>query len=208
MKPNFILDLDQTLISAEEVDSLDKDVKVHKNGRKVNKHSSFTYKSIADIYVAFYRPNLQDFLTFLFENFNVSVWTAGTKDYCLDIVEKIIIGKHKHRKLDFIMFRNHLNKKDPIKPLSEFWETYKVNGYTEQNTIILDDNKESVYTHQETNCINCPEFQYTDDTSHEDDFLLFLTKQLTSLLKKYNKTNDVRDSVEKINEIIKSKYSI
>jgi hypothetical protein len=51
-------------------------------------------------YIIFERPGLQQFLTFLFKNFNVSIWTAASKDYALFIIDKIIIAGNKNRKID------------------------------------------------------------------------------------------------------------
>jgi hypothetical protein len=115
-----------------------------------------------------------------------------------------VIGKSKNRKPDYILFRKHLNKKDPIKPLDNLWDNFP--KYKKENTIILDDNKDSVYTEQEENCINCPEFNYTAPNSEQDDFFDFLTEQLKELLKEYKKTKQVNTSVVAINKKISQKY--
>ena len=39
-------------------------------------------------YKVFERPGLQEFLDYLFANFNVSVWTAASKSYALFIIDK------------------------------------------------------------------------------------------------------------------------
>ena len=64
-KLNIILDLDQTLISSEEIHLLKKS---HKK-----KMDLFNNKNLDDQYIVFERPGLQSFLDYLFENFNVSV---------------------------------------------------------------------------------------------------------------------------------------
>ena len=93
---NVVLDLDQTLISAEDWDS--KDFKKHKNKAK-----KFEFHDMDGYYIVFERPNLQSFLDYLFANFNVSVWTAASKDYALFIIDKIILSK-PGRHLDWIFF--------------------------------------------------------------------------------------------------------
>ena len=81
-KPNIILDLDQTLISAE--------VSEEHNFKKYEMKSKlFDYKDMDGYYIVYERPGLQKFLDYLFENFNVSIWTAASKDYALFIIEKI-----------------------------------------------------------------------------------------------------------------------
>ena len=96
-KPNIILDLDQTIISSEPFESLD-------NKKHEKKIKLFNYKNMDDYYLVFERPGLQKFLKFLFKNFNVSVWTAATKDYALFIIENMILKNKKNRHLDYIFF--------------------------------------------------------------------------------------------------------
>jgi TFIIF-interacting CTD phosphatase-like protein len=84
-KLNFILDLDQTIISGEPVE----EYSIEKNKKKASK---FRFETMENYYIIFERPGLQQFLTFLFKNFNVSIWTAASKDYALFIIkiEKLI----------------------------------------------------------------------------------------------------------------------
>ena len=64
------------------------------------------------------RPHLQEFLDYLFENYNVSIWTAASKDYALYIINYVIL-KEPERKLNFVFFSHHcdiakkLKKKSP-----------------------------------------------------------------------------------------------
>ena len=95
--PNIILDLDQTIISAEA----DEDYDFNKNNKKVK---LFKYYDMDSYYIIFERPGLQPFLDFLFSNFNVSIWTAASKDYALFIINKIILQNKKKRKIDWIFF--------------------------------------------------------------------------------------------------------
>ena len=101
---NILLDLDQTLIAALSPDELDE----KKHSKKMQK---FKYYNMDGEYTIFERPYLQEFLDYLFDkknNFNVSVWTAASKDYALFIIGNIILKKDKpERKLDFIFFSYH-----------------------------------------------------------------------------------------------------
>ena len=81
---NIILDLDNTIISAEETDKFN----FKKNKNKTLK---FSFHNMDDYYIIFERPNIQVFLDFIFKNFNVSIWTAATKDYALFIIENVIL---------------------------------------------------------------------------------------------------------------------
>ena len=42
-------------------------------------------------YVVFERPYLQSFLDYIFDKFNVYVWTAASKDYALYIIGLCVI---------------------------------------------------------------------------------------------------------------------
>ena len=81
---NFFLDLDQTIICSETL----KDLKEYENYK--DKMKKYKYKNMDDCYIVFERPNLQSFLDFLFKNYNVSIWTAASKDYALFIIEDTI----------------------------------------------------------------------------------------------------------------------
>ena len=139
---NILLDLDQTCISAESLDG-DRPEFDFRNKEQAEKAKLFNYKNMDDYYMVFERPGLQDFLDFLFKNFNVSVWTAASKDYALFIIDKIILGGRPERKLDWIFFSYHCKlsecKTDNSKDLSLLSRLYKFPNYNLDNTLILDD---------------------------------------------------------------------
>lgn len=177
-KINIILDLDQTLISAEEMENF--------NFKKYKKKIlQFDSKVMDDLYIIFGRPYLQEFLDYLFANFNVSIWTAASKSYALFIIDNFIKTKPT-RKIDFIFFSYHcdysmkINK--GLKCLSILWEKFGLNGYNKQNTIIIDDN-DKVKKIQRCNCYAIPPFYFTDEDSLNDTELLNLMQSLETLLK-------------------------
>lgn len=186
-KMNFLLDIDQTLISAEATEEYN----FKKNGEKAKK---FNFFDMEGYYIVFERPGLQEFLTFLFSNFNVSIWTAATKDYALSIIDNIILKNHPERKLEWIFFSYHCDlakyKKNGSKDLSILWDIYKIPGYTQDNTVILDDYDE-VYKTQKNNCIIAHPFEFTKADSPEDKFF----SNLIPLLKNMKDTK----AVESIN---------
>ncbi len=194
IKPNFVLDLDQTIISAEPTEDFTK------NTQKMKK---FVFHNMDDYYIVFERPNLQEFLTFLFDNFTVSVWTAATKDYALFIIDKIILAGNSNRKLDYVFFSYHCgiseDKKSATKALSLFWDVYKLPNYSRTNTIILDDYDE-VCKSQPKNCITAKPFEYNEDDSENDTFLKELTPKLKDLLNVFHKTEDIARNIKLINK--------
>ena len=175
---NIVLDLDQTLISAEATEDFDYD----KNQKKAGK---FTFHNMDDYYVVFERPHLQDFLSFLFKHFKVSIWTAASKDYALFVIDKIIIGNNNNRHIEWVFYDTHCNiakklNKKGHKNLTLLWGEFEIKEMNRQNTIILDDLKD-VYTYQEGNCVAVPEFNYKDEDSPRDDFLLKLKDSMINI---------------------------
>jgi TFIIF-interacting CTD phosphatase-like protein len=194
MKKNILLDLDQTLISAEADEEFD--FKKFKEKTKL-----FKFKDMDGLYLVFERPYLQEFLDYLFKNFNVSIWTAASKDYALFIIEKILLQKKPDRKLDYIFFSYHCDlsddKKRCTKDLDMLWDEYKLSNYNKNNTFILDDLDE-VHDVQKNNCIVAPAFEFQKNGSENDTFLKDLLPHLDKL------KNDEIVNTSKINKEMKS----
>jgi hypothetical protein len=176
--PCILLDLDQTCISAEPEEEYD----WKKNKKKATK---FEFADMDGYYIVFARPGLNDFLDYLFKNFNVSVWTAASKDYALFIIDKLIIADKPERELDWTFFSYHCdnskhhNKRS--KCLKMLWDVYNIEGYTDKNTVILDDYDE-VYKTQPGNCIKAPPFEFTDEGSENDTFFTDLQPKLDVMI--------------------------
>lgn len=171
-KFNIILDLDQTLIAGEltyEMNQLKFSNEEYKKIKKLNNHMklfrSYNKNDIIE-YNIYERPFLQEFLDLLFDNFNVAVWTAATKDYAMFIVKNIILIK-PNRKLDFIYTRNEYDKCNYNKPLTYVYKNYP--SYNKYNTFILDDNI-NVYKIQPLNCIHV--IPYEIFNKDKDDYIL------------------------------------
>lgn len=177
-KSNLILDLDQTLISAEASEELDFEKYKEKN-------KLFRFDDMDGYYMIYNRPHLQDFLDYIFKNFNVTIWTAASKDYALFIIEKIIINKKLDRKIDFILFSYHCDiskkKKKYTKDLGTLWDIHKLTGYSSKNTVIIDDYKADVHKCQPNNCIIAPPFEFTKENSENDTFLKDIIPQLEKM---------------------------
>jgi hypothetical protein len=202
-KPSIILDLDQTLISGEATENYD----FGKNKKKAKK---FNFENMEDYYIIFERPHLQKFLNFLFKHFNVSIWTAASKDYALFIIEKILLKK-KDRKIDYIFFSYHCgiskkkNKGKKTKDLSLIWKYFKMENYKEDYTFILDDYKEDVYNCQKDRCILAKPFEFTQKGSEKDKFLLELIPKLKKICKE---RYEMKNKIFEINNINIEKYNL
>ena len=157
-KINVILDLDSTIINSVEF----KDLYLLPSKVELEYHDFDIY------YRIFARPELQEFLDFLFANFNVSVWTAAESNYAMFIVDNFITIKPE-RKLQVFFYRYHVNlakekyqKTDNMKDLSLIWDYYKIYNFYPSNTILIDDFID-VYNTNPKNVINLKGFDILND---------------------------------------------
>jgi len=196
-KGYFVLDLDQTLISAEPTEEYD----FSKNKSKAKK---FVFHDMDGYYMVFERPGVQPFLTYLFENFNVSIWTAASKDYALFVIDKVVLAGNKNRKIDYIFFSYHCDisekRKKGTKDLTLFWDTFKLKGFSKENTVILDDYDE-VQNTQPGNCIAAVPFEFNKENSEADDFLAKLLPQVRLLKDKITAGEPISSYVEGLNRL-------
>jgi TFIIF-interacting CTD phosphatase-like protein len=186
------LDLDQTVVHAVE--------KGEVNGSIMKRSKEkFAHHTMEDEpkYTVFERPGLQPFLDFLFENFNVAVWTAASKDYALFVVDKCIRAGKPERRVQYTLVSYHgdvsrkVSKKS--KSLAEISGTMGLHDCQRHNTLIVDDYDEVYYT-QPNNCVIAPGFYIDDKKSEEDSFLPVLAGRLRGISSIDNET------CKKINE--------
>lgn len=160
---NILLDLDNTLISSL---AKHEEKPIFKPRMK-----QFRWENMEGVYKVFERPGLQQFLDFLFENFNVSVWTAASKSYALFIIDKFILAGRPERKLDYVLFSYHCKKsrrlRDTQKSLSILKDEFGLLNFDMDRTYIIDDHPE-VYEAQPDNCISVKAFDFRDRKSWED----------------------------------------
>lgn len=188
-KPYVVLDLDDTcihsLVLTKEAKKWKKDPSLKE---KVDK---FTYHNMEDYYLVCERPQLQEFLDYLFENFNVIVWTAASKDYALFIIKNCIIAGRKNRQLSYIFFDYHCDlsqeiyKKDPQKCLKMLTDqgAFKLPNIKLDNIVIIDDlqdNKDS----NGNNCIQIFPFKVYGIGSESDNHLMTVVKDKLEDIKK------------------------
>jgi len=172
---NLFLDLDNTLISSEPL--CDFDSKANKN-----KAAKFNFYDMDDYYIVFERPGLQEFLDYAFANFNVSIWTAASREYGSFIINNIILPKDEPgRKLKLYFFAYHCDwsekNKRGHKGLSLVWDDLNAPGFTPENTIIIDDLPE-IKEDQPCNAIHIKPFDFTDRGSQNDDELVKVREKL------------------------------
>lgn len=165
---NVILDLDNTIICAVEMDYY------NSNKNKMNLlDSNLKYADFENAYRIYQRPNLEEFLTFIFRNFNVAIFTAASKDYGLFILDNIIRTIIPDQELSFFFYDYHtdLSRKyyNSPKDLRLLWNKFPTT-FQQHNTIIIDDLKD-VKVANGFNCINIKEFEVIDENyDNEKDF--------------------------------------
>ena len=191
-KEHLILDLDKTLIhsiSNNEMKSLSES--------EIASLSKFKTHNMDDYYTVVERTGLQPFLDYIFNRFNVSIWTAASKDYALFVIENIINIK-PDRKLEWIMFSYHcdVSKKENngIKDLNMLWDTFKLDEFSSENTIIIDDHPD-VYNIQKQKCISIPAFDIENPTFTNDRVLSHLIKQFNTYSKISNYIKDINETL-------------
>lgn len=141
----IVLDLDGTLI----------DVQLHANDQKQvsffdeDYYHRFTLKDDdgKDLFYSLaVRPGLYRFLTFLFANFDVAVWTAAHVTY-MNAVVNHIFTQTQRQELVFAWSYAQCEPYIPdkclrLKPLRRIWSRY-FNRYSKSNTFIIDDTPET-----------------------------------------------------------------
>ena len=138
---NIVLDLDNTLICSVAFRDLGRMPRVRKENLKcIDMDKSFR---------VFLRPHLQEFLDYIFKNFNVFVWTAASVEYAMFIVESLLLRKPLNgkrlaeRAVEGVFFEYHVDLSDKLygwpKKLAMYWEVFKWPGMSAANTIIVDD---------------------------------------------------------------------
>lgn len=196
---NIFLDLDSNIIHSVVI----KDRKINQGEFNNLKYYDYFDEEDKDTYRIFLRPYLEEFLDYIFKNYNVSVFTAADKPYALFIAENIICKKN--RKIDYIFWEYHTAISEKVysqhKSMRMIQDVFKLDNYTLKNTVIMDDNYH-VYFPQKNNCIISIPFYSTYKNSSSDKFLINLLKMI--------KNNRSIDYINKdtINYLKKNKISL
>lgn len=170
---NIVLDLDNTIISSLTKEEYGK--------RKIDHSVKFT--PVCDgMYYTLARPYLEDFLNYIFPRFHVSVWTAASKDYAKEIIQKFVTKGKKNRKLRGFLYDTHCKESmDVVNPKTmkdlRYLYISKDKLFNQNNTVIIDDLKE-VLNNNKKNSIDSEYFDSSKKTALNDTFLLKLMKDL------------------------------
>lgn len=162
---NIILDLDNTLICAVEMYYYE----LHKEEMKFL-DDNLEFVDMDTSYRIYSRPHLAEFIRFLARHFNVSVFTAASKDYALFIIDNIIKKAAPDLSIDFIFHSYHteLSYKyyDSPKDLRLLWDKFPT-SFTPENTFIVDDLCD-VKNANGFNCINIKAFEVVSEEDEDE----------------------------------------
>ena len=98
---NVILDLDNTIINA-----LDESERQFLPFFYQNK---FEFHDMVPTFRVFGRPYLKEFTDYIFNNCNVSVYTAAERSYANFIIDRFLTRQDTTRSLDFFLSRDEIN---------------------------------------------------------------------------------------------------
>jgi hypothetical protein len=179
-KINVFLDLDNTVIYSITQD------KFNENSYLKN----FNYHIMDNDYIVFERPGLQPFLDWLFNNFNVSVWSAASPDY-VDFIVRNVIEKNG-RLIEYVLnsdnceFSQDIFGNKHIKNLNLLWDIYDVENYGPYNTLIIDD-LSLVSNINPNNSIKIKSFNTNRKDNINDDELKNIKNKLIQIHKNFEK---------------------
>ena len=124
-----------------------------------------------ECYVVYGRPYLQEFLDYVFANFNVGILTYGTKDYAQPILDHFVTRpQNPERKLIYKMDRDYEHKTKNLvgkKNLSHLFKVLRPAGFYRWNTILVD-NDEIVSLTNPSNVIKVPDFEPENKATLEE----------------------------------------
>ena len=165
-----ILDLDETLVSSVPAEDFKFDSQIEKEKAK-----KLRFYNLDGTFLVFQRPECQKFLDKVFEKFNVIVWSAGSKDYVLDIVGAVF----GNRVPDLILWKHHceLSKKCKYsrqKDIRLLKYEFKIE-LGKKPTLIDDLGSENARNHD---VIKIKEWNFTDDDSLEDKELMSIFTEI------------------------------
>jgi hypothetical protein len=173
----IVLDLDETLLHTEVYDQ----GVIKEFGRKPD------YRLEENNMVGWMRPHLKEFLAYLFDHFQVIVWTAGNEQYAEAVVpkvfkanglpmpERVFTGKDCVPRMVNTGWYKY--EKSTYKPLPKLWKR----GLSRPGTLIVDDRADIASDNLE-NLILIPAFL------HDDEYLKVLREWLQA-----NKVHERKD---------------
>jgi hypothetical protein len=164
VKPHIVLDIDQTLIHALEISD------IHKIPDIKRLMVSSPFHNMDNDMVIFERPHLQQFLDYMFKNYEISIWTAANYNYASFVLERILRG----RKPVYVLFDSHCELSSNIYRGTQ--KDLRLLSFV--GALLVDDLKENC---GEQNSICIAPYDVTKEDSLLDKELLVVMEMLENL---------------------------
>ncbi|CAL44709.1 22.4 kDa CTD phosphatase [Spodoptera frugiperda ascovirus 1a] len=175
-RPTIFLDLDNTLICSLRVRSAESDTAKTVNG--------LVPTIVFADYEVYKRPHLDEFLTYLFDNFRVAVWTAASRDYAAVITSEFILRNHPDRELELFLSgedtRIASEELGGVKNLNALWDLWDVSSVMDRGDALIIDDLPDVFTTQPDKCIPIVAYYAQDPRAVKDDALQQVMDDLDS----------------------------
>lgn len=138
-KPLLILDIDNTLIFSFEKD---KNMSIKIGGSYYNLKDLKEDFITINLYRTFKRPHLDEFISYIKENFELAAWTAAGDEYAKAILDNIGLTDLRffYTGIHCTAYRYRMSDIVYIKNLNKIKRNKKVNL---ERTLILDDNEKT-----------------------------------------------------------------
>lgn len=163
---NVILDIDSTLVDTRN-SPLPQSLNVYKQISSAGMPSLYVYK----------RPHLDSFLNWLFSNFSVSLWTAGSEPYA-NWIATYVVGTRRGKSLKHVLSARDCQASYNLygTPKSLKYLNGVDPSISQKNSLLVDDTNANC-VNQKNNCILVAPFYATNDADNE---LSALPNKITS----------------------------
>ena len=205
-KLKIVLDLDGTLVHSLPIDTPSNARKfLRKKWFSLFDHHNIHYHKMDDDFLVVERPDLQRFLDWLVENFDVTIWSAASPEY-VNFIRKKVFGERKIRHVF-----NSENCEDSqkiygeLKDLKLLWDKYKLKGFNSKNTLIIDDLKYNTSNLQPNNSIHIKKFSVKEENLTDNELLGNVKKKLEEIKENYEQNGNRELSFSLTSPITSSK---
>ena len=188
-RPIILLDIDETIVNSIDISTLcEKSITSERYSKgmrdllEIFSHKIYEFTQIDD-YCVFKRPHFDEFIDFLYDHFQVGIWSKGSSSYVVDIVTNFIdtdprksksnnelLTIHTRRNCKYItkMYNNGVddNKTQNDKQLHYLSELFP------NRQIIIVDDRDIVGLNQQHRFIKIAPFKCLDAACRKDEELL------------------------------------
>ena len=143
-------------------------------------HQGLIHDGLARNKYVYFRPYMREFFDFVFENFDVAVWTSHIRPNASALV-KLAFGAMYEKELKFIYARDECivgEGHTSQKPLQRIWKQFR--QYDNTNTFIVDDSTEKLLPEQRCNHILIETYTADPESQAVDNGLQRLERLLKS----------------------------